>query len=702
VLAVLELINPVYTEQLDRWTQVAADALDAPGGLVLLLDDPGRSLGCSEGMAAWAADERRVPLTHIFCQWVVGHGRAVAIDDARRDGPLQAHGAAAELGMVAYAGAPIVVHGLTLGALCVIGPDARDWSDAELRLLNKLAKGLAYEIQLGVAAVELTRGSARIEAQSRIHELIADDRPLAYILKAIVANIEGHVPELQGSIVTLDEGLLAGNVVEPVGERSYWPFPINGGEGSRLGTLVVYGTLAPGDRDRRFLRDAARLAGIAVDARRSHDRLVFAATHDVLTGLANRSTALDYLGEVVRRGPQAAGAVSVLFVDLDRLRVVNDSLGYEVGDHVIRELAGRVRDCAAPDDLVARLGGEEFIIISVGDDDHALDLARGVVAALRVPLTGLAQQQELSVTVSVGVAAVAPDDVDAREAVSRADIAMTVAKSRGGDQYVVSASSDVAAPPRRLLIETALRHAIDRGELSLVFQPLQRFADGRLVAVEALVRWSHPELGQIGPDEFIPVAEQTGQINQLGTWILRAACAALPALALDYGHEMQLGINVSAQQLRNPDLQAIVADALRATGLNAERLYVEITETALLASDETTAQNVRGLDAMGVHIALDDFGTGYSSLAVLKAYPIKAIKIDRSFIDGLPEDHDNAAIVTALVGMAKSLGLGVVAEGVETARQHAALRALGCDLAQGYLVGRPVPVGASGERRDDG
>ncbi len=187
----------------------------------------------------------------------------------------------------------------------------------------------------------------------------------------------------------------------------------------------------------------------------------------------------------------------------------------------------------------------------------------------------------------------------------------------------------------------------------------------------------------------------TGQITHIGTWILHTACAALPALATDYGHEMQLGINVSAQQLRNPGLPTIVADALRARDLSADRLYVEITETALLASDDTTGQNVRALAAMGVHIALDDFGTGYSSLAVLKAYPIDAIKIDRSFIDGLPEDHDNAAIVTALIGMAKSLGLCVVAEGVETSRQHAALRELNCDLAQGYLVGRPVPAGTS-------
>jgi diguanylate cyclase (GGDEF)-like protein len=702
MLTVLGHVSPMYVEQLDRWTQVATDALNASVGLVLLLADSGQSLASSGGTAAWAGDRRRVPLAHVFCQWVVGHGRPVAIDDARKHGPLQAQGAAAELGMVGYAGAPIVVSGLTIGALCVIQAEARTWSEADLRLLNKLAKGLAYEIQLYVATVDLTRSSARLEAQSRIHELIADDRPLHRILEAIVASIEAHVPELHGSIVTLDEGHLAGRVDELVGERTYWPFPINGGEGARLGTLIVYGGLAPGDHDRRFLRDVARLAGIAVDTRRSHDRLVFAAAHDVLTGLANRSTALGYLDDVVRRAPDGTEPVSVLFIDLDRLGGVNASLGYEVGDHVIRQLAARVRSCTAEADLVARLGGEEFIIISVGGDDHAIDLARCVVAALRVPVTGLASRVELSVTGSIGITAIASDDVDAREAVCRADVAMTVAKSRGGDQYAVSALTDVAAPPRRLLIEGALRRAIDRGELSLVFQPLQRFDDGRLVGVEALVRWHHPDLGQIGPDEFIPIAEQTGQINQVGTWILHTACAALPALAADYGHEMQLGINVSAQQLRNPDLQMIVSDALQAWSLGADRLYVEITETSLLASDETTEQNVRGLDAMGVRVALDDFGTGYSSLAVLKAYPIKAIKIDRSFVDGLPEDHDNRAIVTALVGMAKSLGLAVVAEGVETRRQYAALRDLGCDMAQGYLVGRPVAAGAGRIGQDDG
>jgi len=276
------------------------------------------------------------------------------------------------------------------------------------------------------------------------------------------------------------------------------------------------------------------------------------------------------------------------------------------------------------------------------------------------PLTG---------TASIGIVVITDADVDASQVLRRADGAMFVAKARGGNSYAWSDPSESGASSRRLTIETALGHAIERRELSLAFQPLQSFADDRPFAVEALLRWTHPDLGSVPPDEFIPIAEQTGLIGPIGSWVLRNACAALPALAGQYGDGVRLAVNVSARQLCEPGLPGCFTQTLAEHGLAADRLCVESPETALVGSDPTTTDNLRALHATGASVALDDFGTGYSSLAMLKRHPISLIKIDRSFIDELPEDRSSLAIVTALIGMGQALGLAIVAEGIETQGQ---------------------------------
>ncbi|MCW2983804.1 MAG: hypothetical protein JWR63_1374 [Conexibacter sp.] len=748
VLGLTDLMDSSREENLDRWAEVAAEALQAPIALISLVDDQRQFFKSVFGLRGWAAQDRGTPLTHSFCQYVVTGGQQLAVGDARRHDELQTNPAIEELGVVAYAGSPIVVSGQPLGALCVIGSEPRLWDPAELRLLDKLTEGLSHEIALRIAAVDVARAAALMEAHNRIHELIASDRPLPAILEAIVVSIETHDPDLQGSILLLDaergmlfhgaasslpasyqealDGVGIGpevgscgaaawfgqetisadlhqdgrwdgfrHLTDPLGLRHCWSFPILAGDGTVLGSFGVYGhqPRSPTDDDRRFLRDAAKLAGIAIQRRQSSDRLVFDATHDGLTGLTNRDTASGRLDELLAHHGLAASPVSVLFIDLDRVKPINDLFGHETGNLVIQQAACRLRDCVGPADLLARQGGEEFLIASAGGDEHAADMARRLLSALRAPLSAPPHRCEIAVTASIGITVVAEPGVGADTAIRRADTAMYMAKSRGGNQYAFGDSTDSAALTRRLLIENALRHAIERDELSLVYQPLKSFTDGHAVAVEALVRWGHPEFGQVGPDEFIPIAEQTGLIGEIGAWVLNAACADLPALsAAHHGHGLQLGINVSAQQLRDPAFPDAVASAMRANDLSADRLYLEITETSLLASDDTTMRTIRAIDDLGVHIALDDFGTGYSSLAVLKRYPIKAIKIDRSFVDGLPTDHDDVAIVTALVGMGHSLGLAVVGEGIETADQYDALRLLDCDLAQGYLIGRPEPA----------
>jgi diguanylate cyclase (GGDEF)-like protein len=743
VLGLTGLMDSESEAHMDRWAQVAAEALDAPVALISLVDHHRQFFKSTFGPADRANAERYMALTHSFCQHVVADGRVLAIEDARLDAALCTHDAIADLDVVAYAGAAIRVSGHALGALCVIEPTPRAWSAGELRLLGKLAKGLGYEIQLRIAIAEQARSNELSESHNRIHELIAGDHPLPRILEAIVTSIEMHDPDLLGEILLLHpdgrtlhqgaarrlpasyrngiDGLPVGtcgaaaasgkevicrdlredarwddhlHLAEAAGLRHCWSFPVVRSDGTVEGALVVYGTRprSPNEGDRRFLRDAANLAGVAIERRRSHDRLVFDATHDALTGLVNRTTATDRLDDVLLAGVPARGAVSVLSIDLDRLKIINDLLGHDTGDDVLRQAASRLHGCTEPADLVACLGGDEFLIVSVGDDRHAVDLAERALAALRIPLAGPPHGQELEFSASVGITVITDRDVDARQAIRRANGALHAAKSRGGNQYAFGDATDSAAMSRRLAVENALRHALEHEELRLVYQPLQRFADGHFVAVEALARWGHPQLGQVGPDEFIPIAEQSGLINDIGAWVLSTACASLHVLDAAYGHPMQLGINVSTQQLRDPALPTIVDEALRSNRLSADRLYVEITETALLASDDITKQTIDALDAMGVRIALDDFGAGYSSLAILKRHPISAIKIDRSFITGLPHDRDNLAIVTALAAMGEDLGLSVVAEGIETHDEYDALLGLGCQLGQGYLIGRPAPA----------
>jgi diguanylate cyclase (GGDEF)-like protein len=676
----------------------------------------------------------------------VARGRALLLEDARIDPDFHDNPMVRKLGVAAYAGVPLIVAGRAIGTLCVMDREARVWEEAQLRLLGKLTEGLAYDIELRLAGAQLARSALLTEAHNRIHELIAADEPLPHILSAIIRSIETHDPALYGSVLLLDatartlhhggasrlpdayleqiEGVAIGpavgscgtaaytgrevishdletdprwegyrHIAEPFGLRHCWSFPVVGSDGAVLGTFAVYGMRprSPSDEDLSFLRDSAKLAGIAIERRRTQDQLVFDATHDSLTGLSNRATAFARLSDMLHRYADGPVPVSVLFVDLDRLKVINDSLGHDTGDRVIREVAQRLDRCAGPE-LVARIGGEEFLIVAVCGHEQAATLAQRALSELRTPVQGRRAEQDLTITASIGIAVIADGSTDPQEAMRRADAAMYAAKARGGNTYAWSDAGDVSAAGRRLQIETALRHAVDREELGLVFQPLHRFADGRTVAVEALARWSHPVLGPVGPDEFIPIAEQTGLIHAIGAYVLNAACEHLPALVALHGPELRLAVNVSAQQLRDPTLPRMVAETLAAHRMPPRRLDVEITETALLSPDPGTAETVGALHEMRVNIVLDDFGTGYSSPTILKRHPVAAIKIDRSFVEGVTANRDDLAIATALIGMAKGLGLSIVAEGIETQQQYETLRDLGCHTGQGFLLGRPRAI----------
>jgi diguanylate cyclase (GGDEF)-like protein/PAS domain S-box-containing protein len=446
-------------------------------------------------------------------------------------------------------------------------------------------------------------------------------------------------------------------------------------------------------QDTRFLQSIANALALALERRRAEDETRHLALHDPLTSLPNRTLLVDRLEGVLDRSPASRPDLAVLAVDLDHFKVVNDSLGHDTGDEALRAIARRLRDVVRPGDLVARLDGDEFALLCehVGSIDRVEAIAARVLAELDRPIA--LHDRELHVTASVGIAVPNGRPTTAASLLRDVDTALYQAKDRGRNGWAVFDESHRRRALHRLEIEHDLRRALAADELVVHYQPVLEVATGDVVGVEALVRWEHPTRGLVSPGEFIPVAEQSGLIEQLGDVVLRQACAQARAWADDERlPELVLAVNLSARQLLRPDLAAEVGEVIAAAGLEPGRVCLEITESALLAEDASATGAVRALKALGVGIAVDDFGTGYSSLSHLTQLPVDVLKIDRSFIDGIDGDPHDRAMVRSIVGLAHDLGLVAVAEGVETGAQLATLAAIGCDHAQGFLIARPVPA----------
>jgi diguanylate cyclase (GGDEF)-like protein len=434
------------------------------------------------------------------------------------------------------------------------------------------------------------------------------------------------------------------------------------------------------------LNDAAAVDGI----RRAFDDAVHQATHDPLTGLPNRSLVIDRLDQALARSQRSRGRVTVLFTDLDRFKVVNDSYGHAAGDGVLLCISERLRAAVRPHDTVGRLSGDEFVIVCEDlTDREALDVAGRVAAAVAQPI--LLGGRDSIITASIGIAHAEPG-TRAEDMLRDSDVAMYGAKERGRSRIELFDAEMRRRMLDRLEMERSLRTAITAGELRLVYQPIVSFDGWRVVAAEALVRWEHPERGLVQPAEFIPLAEESGLILPLGRWVLAEACRHLAAWRAAGRTELRVTVNLSPRQFADPDLITVVAEALGRAGLPADALWLEITESVLMDDVETAADTLVALHRLGVHLSVDDFGTGYSSLSYLKQFPVDLLKIDRSFIDGLGTDPEDGAIVLAIVSLAQALRLDVVAEGVEHFHQLEALHRLGCDLVQGFLLAQPTPA----------
>ncbi|WP_221047458.1 putative bifunctional diguanylate cyclase/phosphodiesterase [Methylogaea oryzae] len=427
------------------------------------------------------------------------------------------------------------------------------------------------------------------------------------------------------------------------------------------------------------------------ELKNSEETIKRLAFYDPLTDLPNRALFRERLDQAMVWARRESGPFALLYLDLDRFKNINDTLGHMAGDRLLVAVGQRIRHLLREIDTVARLGGDEFAVIlpNVGRPEEVGGVAEKIVSALNQPFQ--VDGYELFVSGSIGVAVYPSDATDMDRLIMLADSALYHAKDGGGNRFEFYSELSNAVTLERLALEMDLRYALDRGELMVYYQPKVDLRSGDMVGSEALLRWRHPVHGLVAPDQFIPIAEETGLIVAIGEWVLRTVCRQIRRWC-DQGRRFSVAINLSARQFRERELAAVISAALADEGLAPELLELEITESIVMHNAEQAAVILSGLKEQGLSVSIDDFGTGYSSLNYLKRFPVDALKIDRSFVRDIATDNDDARIVAAVVALAHSLGLRVIAEGVETAEQGEFLLSEGCDQAQGYFYGRPVPA----------
>ena len=426
-----------------------------------------------------------------------------------------------------------------------------------------------------------------------------------------------------------------------------------------------------------------------ITERKSYEQqLSHQAFHDALTGLPNRALFVDRLQHALNAG----GTVAVMFLDLDNFKLVNDSLGHEAGDRLLLAVSQRLQASARRHDTIARMGGDEFTILTdhLSDPDAPMEIAVRIEGILRDPI--LIDGREVVVSASIGIAVNTVGDSDAEAMLRDADTAMYHAKASGKARWALFDSSMKARVTERLELEADLRRAVELGEFELFYQPIIRMATGQILDLEALIRWHHPERGLIPPVKFIGLAEETGLIVPIGRWVLREACRKAREWQRQHNRYLSISVNLSARQLQDDDLLVDVQKALKDSGLSASSLKLEITESLMMSDRGADMQKLHALKRMGIRLAIDDFGTGYSSMSYLSTLPIDTLKIDRAFVSRLGGHSDDDAIVKAIIGLAKMLDLEVTSEGVETSIQHNILASLGCDRGQGYYYSHPLDV----------
>jgi diguanylate cyclase (GGDEF)-like protein len=443
------------------------------------------------------------------------------------------------------------------------------------------------------------------------------------------------------------------------------------------------------------------------ERRALRERLAYAAIHDPLTALPNRVLFMDRLETSLSRAARHGRQVAVIFLDLDRFKLVNDGMGHAAGDRLLETVAARLERVMRPSDTVARFGGDEFVVLcdEIGGEAVAVQMAQRLIDALRPPVS--LAEGEIFVTASLGLALSGGDRDSAASLLRDADTAMYMAKEHGRARIEVFDPKSHGVVLDKIRMRSDLHGALERGEFRVYYQPIVELATGRVSGVEALLRWQHPERGLLHPGEFLSMTEESGLIAPIGAWVLEESCRQAVAWAQARRNEgmsgdpISISVNLSPRQLVEPDLVDDVAGIVARSGIDPGSVWLEITEGALAADTESTLAVLHRLRALGIRLAIDDFGTGYASLGYLKSFPVEVLKIDRSFMVGLGRGTEDATIVRSVVALARSLGLDCVAEGIERPQQLEELRALGCAYVQGFLLGVPLPADVLGDQLGD-
>lgn len=488
-------------------------------------------------------------------------------------------------------------------------------------------------------------------------------------------------------------------LVTPYGYKACWSTPIVSQYGSVLGAFAMYSKTArePSAAEIGLMDITVHFAGIAIQRKINEDRIEYMANHDALTGLPNRALLNDRLAQAISFSNRYGRGVSVVFIDLDHFKQVNDCLGHPVGDEILKTVSARMLKAVRTTDTVVRLGGDEFVVIlfdQTKNIDATISTLQKITAAISEPI--VRGKHKLLITASIGVATYPDDGIDAIALLANADAAMYRAKELGRNNFQFYTPELNDSVHEKFEFQEELRGALGRAEFALHYQPQIDLASGKIFAVEALIRWHHPTLGTVPPDKFIPIAEETGLIVQIGEWVMHTACLQNKAWQDAGLAPIRVCVNVSARQFREKNLVQYIKDTLMETGLASHYLELEVTESLIMQDVAQAVATMNELQELGIQLAIDDFGTGYSSLSALKDFPVARLKIDKTFVDEILTNESDKAVVSAVIALAHNLKMKVIAEGVETAGQLAFLRSSNCDEVQGYHFSRPVTPGDIG------
>lgn len=671
---------------------------------------PGET-GRLECMPAWHGEDkglehfRETSLNMTFAPGTGLPGRVwkskkpVWIADVTQEGKFPRADAAREAGLKAGLGIPVMAGDEVVAMLEFFVRETRKEDEHLTGVLYSAAAQLGSVIQRKRTEMALRRSEnqlrAIIDAEPECVKIINADGTLAQMNPAGLAIIEASRPEqVIGKPMF---GLLLPEYREPFrafvenvlrGNKGIMEFEITGFKGTHR-WLECHAVPMPGEEGGPPLM--LSITRDITERKHTERRLQQLAHFDSLTDLPNRVQFIERLEQAMADADRNERLVGVVFLDLDRFKNINDSLGHDKGDKLLREVAVRLNGAMRRGDTVARLSGDEFALAlaDMGHVDDAIHVAQKILDVFHQPFR--VAGHDLFVTASMGISLYPFDDRGAHELLRNADVAMYRAKEFGKNNYQFYVAEMTAVVAERLTLENDLRSALERGEFALNYQPIADCQSGKIVGMEALLRWKHPERGMISPALFIPLAEETGYIVPIGEWVLRTACEQCRRWQKMGFPWLYVAVNISSRQFHQKDLPASIHKILQETGFNPGALDLELTEGLIMHQAEATIETLRKLVDMGIHISIDDFGTGYSSLSYLKRFPINVLKIDQSFVRDIPRDEDDAAIASTIITMAHSLGLKVVAEGVETLEQLNFMRAHHSDAMQGYFFSRPLP-----------